>query len=345
MKSQQSMMDKLPSLGRVTSMRMDMAPEPSVPMSFAPTSTVNSFLLNFTILILISFGLGRWPQHASACFVVVMGGVMGSRLLRYPAQGMGYWLLEFCCIADFLMVGFLALVLFMPEVKCDSPSCREWFVGSFAVGSGVIMLANFAFKFAFKFDCPEMNASFLIHFMPALFFYCVRFGAGHGPRLTEQALPGKFVICATEAQQCMDSWSGVLWCDACPVHMLSLWKISSLLHLGMMFLPQLIYLNTRFITLQIAKKPDACALGTYDLLVGSADAPCRKALMGDTHPFASKIIFLSIHFVVCVVPSALLGYVFWRSFVASTLNLAINLSFCVWNGAKAFCESVRVKAE
>lgn len=166
--------------------------------------------------------------------------------------------------------------------------------------------------------------------------WCLKFAAGFGPSIVNDAFPDMFHVCESNeeyagADECMKSWSGVLWCDACSAPLSSFILPPAFLYVFVWAVP---YFLTMFVWyrdwIEETKRETL-----YTFLINSnpgLEHVFQKyfGIFGDD--YAGPVGYLCSHFVWSMSLAAA-SYLLWHSFALYTLAFCFIMVTAIHNGS------------
>lgn len=287
------------------------------------------YLLGIWNMMLTIIIVSRWPGLFWILHCAKAVFFLSWRYRRFKKWKGELYLMEWCYFVTYYT--FIGCALAFTRVTFGyqdalAPYNSSLLRAGFALATGALAWAVIIFRNSIIFHDIDQIHGLFIHLSPALFFFCLRWGAGLGPSVTEEWFPDMFRVCpdATDMRledQCI--WR--LWCDTCGATVTEIVVLPICLYLFLWAMP---YYITRFCLLpgwiERTGRDTLFALVLHD----NSQNFFVKHFPDALKPFA----YMLQHFLLVVVSSAC-SIVFWNSFWLHGLFIFTLVSVAAYNGA------------
>lgn len=269
----------------------------------------------------------RFPQHFWIWHMVKTLILLPWRFVRFRRRKLQLYMLDWCyMVTHMINLGAAAAAarVYLGVESAAAPYNKEIIRAGFAMATGPLAWSVFAFRNSLVMHDVDNITSVFIHFSPMALLWCLRWGAGMGPSITERAWPGLFKVCPDDlaaADKCL-SWSrDALWCDACPARPDEFVVAPTVIYVCVWAIP---YFLIMFVLLR-----DWATRTGHEMLFDyfSSAQPALVAKLDATFrpwfgELGAPLGYMGMH-LLSVLTLGAASYVFWHSFVAHT-------AFCVW---------------
>ena len=287
-----------------------------------------------TVMIAVRFPAHYWIWHTLRTSVY-----LPARYIRFKARNWHLYLLDWCYVVTYLTTfcTFLALVRYATGFTTALMEYNQDLIhAGFAMACGPLAWSVFVFRNSIVFHDLEHSTSVFIHLSPFVLFWCLRWGSGT-PSIIETTWPTMFHVCDSmedfqAADACMETWQGILWCDACSASPLSFVAPPTMLYLFVWAVPY-------YVIVLIWWRDWCQQTGRETLYSYFADThPGAKTwcdenlgpIVGEKH--AGPLGYMVAHFL-SMTSFCSTSYLMWHSFFLHTLLMIVVLIKAVQNGS------------
>lgn len=202
---------------------------------------------------------------------------------------------------------------------------------------GPLVSSVYIFRNSIVFYDVDHNTSVFIHLAPFTLMWCLRFAAGYGPGLVNADFPDMFQVCEssqeyTAADECMKSWSGIIWCTACSAPLSSFVVPPALLYIFVWAVP---YFLTIFVWYrEWIEETGRETLYSYLIETNEGlEDVFQKYFAGMFgEKYTGPVGYIVCHFVWSMSLAAA-SYLLWHSFLLYTLAFCFIMVTAIHNGS------------
>ena len=165
----------------------------------------------------------RFPSYYWMLYALKILYYMPFRFCRFQKRKWELYLADWCYVVNYIFDVCVILAFLRVAVGIETPLQKynaNLIRAGFAMACGPLMSSVYIFRNSLVFYDVDHNTSVFIHIAPVVLMWCLRWGAGYGPGYVHQDFPSMFMVCETDeayaaSDECLQSWSGALWCDDC----------------------------------------------------------------------------------------------------------------------------------
>lgn len=293
-------------------------------------------VLNLLVSVIIAV---RFPSYFWLYYSLKILYYLPYRLYRFQKKDWELYLLDWCYVVNYIsdtcvVLAFLrtAFGIVTPLTKYNSLLIKA----GFSMACGPLASSVYIFRNSIVFYAVDQNTSVFIHLAPFTLMWCLRFAAGYGPGYIQETFPDMFMVCNsnddyTAADECMDTWSGALWCRACAAPLTSFVLPSAFIYVFVWAIPY--FLFTFVWKREWIEENQKETLYTYVLdtnpdLEKFFQTQC--CWFGDV--YAGPCGYMICHFV-WTMSMAGFSYLLWHSFLLYNVTFVFILVTAIHNGS------------
>lgn len=281
----------------------------------------------------------RFPAHYWIWHIVRTLFYLPYRYIRFKKTKSELYLLDWCYFVTYLstICSILALVRVTLGVTTALFQYNQDFIhAGFAMACGPLAWSIFIFRNSLVFHDVDHSTSVFIHISPFVLFWCLRWGSGI-PSTIETNWPAMFHVCNSPsefeaADICLETWEGMLWCDACKASPRAFLLPPAFLYLFVWSVPYYVVVLVWW-----RKWCEETGRETlYSFFAGNypnAKKWCDKHLgpiVGERH--AGEVGYMVGHFLSMILFCST-SYLLWHSFLLHTALMVFVLWKAVHNGS------------
>jgi len=281
----------------------------------------------------------RFPSYFWVYYTLKVLYYLPYRFYRFQKRNWELYLLDWCYVVNYIADSCVILAclrvglgITTPLVKYNAALIRA----GFSMACGPLASSVYIFRNSIVFYDVDHNTSVFLHLAPFILMWCLRFGAGYGPGHVNEDFPDMFMVCESNeeyaaADECLQTWSGALWCNACSAPLSSFVVPPALLYVFVWMVPyfMVIFVWGRDWIEETGKE----TLYTYLIETNpGVESFFLKyfRMFGET--YAGPGGYMVCHFVWSVTLAAA-SYVLWHSFILYNIAFIFILVTAIQNGS------------
>eukprot|EP01095_Lingulamoeba_sp_RSL-Kostka_P006563 TRINITY_DN2066_c0_g1_i1.p1 TRINITY_DN2066_c0_g1~~TRINITY_DN2066_c0_g1_i1.p1 ORF type:complete len:358 (+),score=59.38 TRINITY_DN2066_c0_g1_i1:41-1114(+) len=273
---------------------------------FVKISDKISFVAGVVFLLITEYVILVNPKKMHQWYILTIVPLLITRFLMYHKAKFHYFMLDFCYFSQVLLIFYLVYY----------PNSRILFQLVFAIANGPLLFAIIMWSNSLVFHDIDKMTSVLIHFLPSLVTYCLRW----------YPLEDNFLhVC--ETNDCVISWKNAV---ALPMYFYLFWQFSYVLKtefIDKAKIEERDYMTSlRWMTI---KKPhpiyQTIRKHQYKIKFGPFLVQ---------HPSFLLVIIQILYTTILMVPAKF----FYESQTVHCVALLIVFLFAIWNGANFYFE-------
>jgi len=173
-------------------------------------------------LMLSVFVISRYPQHYWLLHLAKSFVLLPIRLFRFARLRWEFYMLDFCywvTYLTFILVFIGGLKVFLNIDTTPFINLGIFVRMGFFFSCGSLAWSIILFQNSIAFYSFSKMVEVFVHLSPVLMMYCIRWGAGLGVNITQEAWPNLFSFCEDHewalANECIYWRKSAYWCHHC----------------------------------------------------------------------------------------------------------------------------------
>jgi len=299
------------------------------------SATIGVLAVMLATVIAVRFPAYYWVWHMLRTFFH-----LPLRYIRFKKRKYQLFMLDWCYIVTYTsnICCTIAFLRYTYGIHTPLEAYNTMLIrGAFSMASGPLAWAVHIFKNSLVFHDPDSSASIFIHLSPFILVWCLRWGAGLGPGAVYNKFPEMFRVCDSAedysaADECLSSFGGWLWCDACTASPSAFIVFPFVVYVVIWWIPYFLFvlvLWRDWIEETGHKTLYTHFCETQPDLVRRVEKKLQ-GLVGKQH--AGPLGYMLSHMIM-VVSFGSMSYIFWHSFLLHTLFFGFILVTAIHNGS------------
>lgn len=281
----------------------------------------------------------RFPAYFWIYYFLKILYYVPYRYYRFEKKNWELYLLDWCYVVNYISDICVLLAGLRTTFGIKTPLYpynADLIRAGFSMACGPLASSVYIFRNSIVFYDVDHSTSVFIHLAPFILMWCLRFAAGHGPGLVHNVWPEMFHVCASpqeydNADKCMNTWRGVVWCHACSAPLSSFVVPPAILYIFVWAAPYFCYIfvwKQKFIATTNKQT-------LYTFLIAShsgLESFFQRYFGMFGKKYAGPVGYMTCHFAWTMTLAAA-SYLLWHSYLLYTCVFLFILVTAIHNGS------------